>query len=209
MADCPACKTKIEALEKRVEELELRIYHDARPTLRLCMEGFNRRFTCCFCDYCMFAGRAQDHDADFDNWRATHPDRMQCSFNTGWEEFLRRIGASYEVLTESEDPASGSQRYNYSGGDVCLYKVGSDGWEFARWGNALSSKNSPRKLVWEKIMDECLLGNDSGAEYDTDDDGDDDDAAAEAGDDAEAEAGDDTEADPDENNTETEAMVAG
>jgi hypothetical protein len=149
-------------LQKRVAQLELHIYHLTLPSLKECMKVFNGKRSKCFCDHCMFAGRADDRDADFDLWRATNYDHSRCCFKQAWEAFLREIGASYVLEKETADGNEVSY-HNLTQGRrrTCLYSMGNTEWAFAGWGIPLTTIHSPRKDIWQKIIDECSTESDA------------------------------------------------
>jgi hypothetical protein len=151
-------------LQKKVDWLELEIYHRDLSSLKLCMEEFNQRNSRCFCLSCIIGERADENDADCDLWRATHADHERCCFKPEWETYLARIGATVNPPSEWPNQIN---KYGFGFADTpaAVWTIARRDWVFAGWGRPLSSMNSPRKQVWETIIRDCLTDDSSSAGY--------------------------------------------
>ena len=154
-------QTQTLELQKKVDSLELDIYHLKLPTFKSCMEEFNQRNSRCFCDSCIIGGRADENDSEHALWHFEH-DRERCCFTPEWETYLARIGAT--VNPPSKWPGQVS-KYGFQFADTpsAVYTIGRKrDWVFAGWGRPLSSMDSPRKKVWETIIRDCLTDESDG-----------------------------------------------
>jgi hypothetical protein len=154
------CKAAFEAfaqnqtleLQKRVNELELEVYHLKLPQLRDCMHVFNHvKLTtkACTCMYCGMSGRsAEDSDRGF-----VHP--HDCLFKPQWESYLESIGATvavgYDPVANNFDEANSGHGTT----TACIYNFASADWHNCGWGRPLVSLNDSRKLVWDRIVADC------------------------------------------------------
>ena len=153
-------QTQTLELQKKVDSLELDIYHLKLPTLKSCMEEFNQRNSRCFCDSCIIGGRADENDSEHALWHFEH-DRERCCFTPEWETYLARIGATVNPPSERPNQIT-CYGFGFADSPTAVWMIGRRDWVFAGWGRPLSSMDSPRKKVWETIIRDCLTDESDG-----------------------------------------------
>jgi hypothetical protein len=122
------------------------------------MRQFNHQYTTCYCTACLVGGRATKKDIRYFQWAADRTKaglsrKSGCDFQPKWEEYLKSIGA-----TVSDEQCKETTFYDYNGD-----------WVFSGYGSKLSSLESPRRAVWEKLRQdyggEDVIAHDSDEEF--------------------------------------------
>jgi hypothetical protein len=123
-------------LQRRVRELERENHALRRPSLYTCMRNFNEAHGPCFCLACLVGGRALRRDPRYAAWVAG--DSRECLFQAQWEAYLAAIGGS-----TSEEQSR----------ETCFYNYNAD-WVYSGYGGRLSSLDSPRRAVWDRLRED-------------------------------------------------------
>ena len=89
------------ALEKRVRELELELYHEKLPLLKTIMRRFNDQITRCLCLTCQRERRGQCAGVIGNLWPGEH-----CYFVGPWRAYLYDLGIGVD-----EVPGGAATRY--------------------------------------------------------------------------------------------------
>jgi len=146
---------KIQALEEDNTRLRLSVYHYQLPCLHEVMRSFNfnqkdDETPLCECLPCCAGGRSFEEGCEScEEGQCTH----SCKFQLKWEEFLSRVGATWNG--PYEDPPieiSFLGRGGHADTDHHVYNVGHRDWVFSGWGKPLASLEDPRKEVWDRIV---------------------------------------------------------
>ena len=144
------------ALEKRVRELELELYHEKLPPLKTIMRRFNDQISRCLCLTCQRERRGQCAGVIGNLWPGEH-----CYFVGPWRAYLYDLGIGVDevpgpqVWQISPRPANSDQKFSLSPAPIWtanyewvqpVHWVNDYG-----WGRPLSSMNSPRREMWDKL----------------------------------------------------------
>ena len=143
---------EVRELRQRVAKLECDLYIERLPSLRTCTEWFNTKKGGCNCLACCVSGRAYDED---DPARGTGP----CTFQPKWEAMLVQVGATWPTAWDASPEVMPDAIHEKHGNTHhAVYTVGRRDWVHCGWGRPLSSLDSPRKRVWEAIVErsDCL-----------------------------------------------------
>ncbi len=144
-------------LQAEVDRLTLENYHLKLPRLSYCASEFNARRTSCYCIFCIAAARSDREDYEYDDWRAAHAtNHAACQFRGPWEAYLQSVGAT--LPSEDEHPTILSGKHFDT--PACVYTTDRNRWGGLWWGQPLSSLQSPRKAVWDRIVLECTADED-------------------------------------------------
>ena len=147
------------ALEKRVRELELELYHEKLPDLRMIMRRFNDRITRCLCMTCQREKRGQCAGVIGNLWPGEH-----CYFVGPWRAYLYDLGIGVDEVAGSQvwhmaPRTNGSALTNdkFSRSPAAIWTAN---YEWVQpvhwvndygWGRQLSSMQSPRREMWDKL----------------------------------------------------------
>jgi len=139
------------ALEDRVRELELALYHEQLPPLDAVMARFNAEHTRCTCLCCQHAGRW--------SWQgiAGVPSGYEaCRFATAWAAYLD----ARSVAVDAKAPAQDGHAAKFAQDCEAAVRATDFGLPPApawvsgcSWGRRLSSMHSPRRAMWDTIAD--------------------------------------------------------
>ena len=144
-------------LRNKVRKLELAAYHEKLPSLSAVMAGFNKNaqdeegnYIQCECYHCIENGRVDETDRTEDT----------CLFLPRWNELLKRVNASVE--TGKALPTFVTQ--NHVESTCALFTIDDGIWynDISSWGRPLSSLNSPRRKVWDRIVKAAIFPVDDG-----------------------------------------------
>ena len=141
-------------LQEQVAKLQLENYHLKLPSLRDCMEGFNSNNDIdCRCRRCAVCW-------EIDEERVR--DSFDCVFVPKWEAFLQEAGATWPSAWDSWPKQLRGPLKNYIHGDThhAVYTVGRRDWVSSGWGRPLSSLDSPRRKVWDTIVQRASESSD-------------------------------------------------
>jgi hypothetical protein len=146
----------------KIQELELKVYHLQLPSLRVVMADFNATSGIrCDCVACNVSGRCEYdcHAADRHN---------ACRFVPVWERMLQETGVTYNDASEDWPDVLHVYPGHGQHGNTPrhLYNVGRRDWVHAGWGRPLSSLDSPRKKVWDDLIEIAQQDGDAGV-FDT------------------------------------------
>ena len=128
-------------LQEQVAKLQLENYYLKLPSLRDCMVAFNGNNDIdCWCLCC-----AMRWGIDEERVR----DSFDCSWVPKWEAFLQEAGATWPSAL---DPWPEQLLGGHGDTHHAVYTVGRRDWVFSGWGRPLSSLDSPRRKVWDTIV---------------------------------------------------------
>ena len=144
-------------LRNKVKKLELAAYHEKLPSLSVVMTAFNKNaqdeegnYIQCECYDCISNDRVDENDMT----------DATCTFLPRWNELLKRVNASVE--TGEVMPKFVTQ--NHVESSCALFTIDDTLWynDISSWGRPLSSLNSPRRKVWDTIVEEAIFPVDNG-----------------------------------------------
>ncbi len=143
------------ALELQADNDRLRLenFHLKLPGLLDVMTVFNYKTGPCLCLQCAVGARADADDAAYHEWIRTHQNSLDCQFRPKWEQYLVDVGATINPETEFPETLS---VYGFDHGDTpaAVYTISRQDWVFAGWGRPLKSLNSPRKRIWDRMLED-------------------------------------------------------
>ena len=145
----------MQKLEKRIQDLELDLYHERLPDIRYVMKRFNLKDVNCHCVQCQREGRYPHLGAIGMLWPGDF-----CTFIPAWDAYLYEMGAGVdEVCKAGLVNIFSNNSPKFATTPAALWTCNYEWTMPVRWvsdygwGKPLSSLSSPRKKVWDELVE--------------------------------------------------------